>query len=386
VVRPVRGNRIAIVGVGYSEVGRRTEFSYQDLTIQAAKAAFADGAIVPADIDGVTCRPRGDDEDRALPAPLVGHMLGINPLNWYNTPPMNYGDMIAASIAGVKSGLCHTCLCVHPLKVQWSGSIRPKFSEEQYEHGASLDDQFTVPFGSLRPIQHAGAMAMQRYMSVYGVPEEHFGLQQVAQRTHASLNEDAFFRVPLTLEDYLASEYISKPCRLLDCDMPCDMAGAVIITTEERAREFAKPPVFIESFAMADTRADWDDLDAWATWHCGKMLWSRTNLRPTDISCAQLYDGYSILTFMWLEALGFCGLGEAGEFIAAGHTKLGGSLPLNTDGGVCNLGRRHGASHIIEAVQQLRGDAGPRQVPGATASVFSIAGGFWGTAGLLTIE
>ena len=162
--------------------------------------------------------------------------------------------------------------------------------------------------------------------------------------------------------------------RLLDCDYPCDASGAVIVTTEDRAGDWRKAPVFVESVAVAaiDTTS-WEYLEnilEGALVPCAKALWSRTDLSPSDVDCAHLYDGFSVFTLCWLEALGFCGPGEAGSFIADGHTGLGGSLPMNTDGGVCNVGRHHGSSHCIEAVQQLRGECGERQVSSAEVAMF----------------
>jgi acetyl-CoA acetyltransferase len=323
-----------------------------------------------------------------MSAPAAGHLLGITPMNWFLSPPMNYGDMAIASIAAIKAGVCHTCICIHPLKVQWSMSMRPEFTPEQFRNGADFDTQFTAPFGCFRAVQWAGGMPMQRYMSKYGAKEEDFGRQQVAQRFHASMNDDdhPLFRSPMTLDDYMDSPYISKPMRILDCDMPCDTAGAVIFTTEERARDWKKKPVYIDAYAMADTGAVWEDFDHRAEHVVADKIWAMTDIRPKDVSCAQLYDGFSVTTFSWLEALGFCKPGEASSFVADGNTRLGGSLPINTDGGVANLGRRHGYSHVIEATRQLRGECGPRQVQGANVSIATIAGGFWAYAVLLTSE
>jgi acetyl-CoA acetyltransferase len=120
--------------------------------------------------------------------------------------------------------------------------------------------------------------------------------------------------------------------------------------------------------------------------HCAEKLWSRTDLGPEDVDTAQLYDGFTIITFQWLEALGFCGLGEAGPFVQEGNTRLGGSLPVNTDGGACNVGRRHGANFCIESVRQLRGESGDRQVPDAKVAVWANAVGCFSGSMLLTTE
>jgi acetyl-CoA acetyltransferase len=231
---------------------------------------------------------------------------------------------------------------------------------------------------------------MQRYMSEFRATEQDFARHAAVQRDHASRNPEALFREALSADEYSQSRYVSKPVRLLDCDYPVDSASAVIFTTPERARDFRKPAILVDSWAMSAVAdidmALLDDFTSNAIGHCSETLWSRTDLRPSDVDCAGLYDGFSIITFQWLDGLGFCGRGEAPGFIAEGHTGPGGSLPTNTDGGACNVGRRHGANFCIESVRQLRGECGERQVPGAEVAVWSNATGSFAGASLLTID
>jgi acetyl-CoA acetyltransferase len=227
-------------------------------------------------------------------------------------------------------------------------------------------------------------------MSEFGATEKDFARHAVVQRTHATRNPEALFRDPLSVDEYLESRYVSKPVRLLDCDYPVDSASAVIFTTPERARQCRKPAVLVDSWAMSAV-ADidmslLDDFTSNAIGHCSETLWSRTALRPEDVDYAGLYDGFSIITFEWLEALGFCGRGEAAQFIEDGHTGPGGSLPTNTDGGACNVGRRHGANFCIESVRQLRGECDERQVQGAEVAVWSNATGSFAGAALLRAD
>ena len=215
-------------------------------------------------------------------------------------------------------------------------------------------------------IPSIAALPAQRHMDMFGTTEEQFGAHVVTQRYHASLNEDAIFRDPLTVEDYLSARYISKPVRLLDCDYPVDSASAVILHRGRSGPNWRKKPVWVEAAAYSSIKYfDFDniDLNENSPFHAAKELWSRTDLKPEDVDCAQLYDGFTIITFQWLEALGFCKLGEAGPFIEAGHTRLGGRIPTNTDGGACNVGRRHGANFCIETVRQLRGESGTGRFP-----------------------
>ena len=229
---------------------------------------------------------------------------------------------------------------------------------------------------------------MNRYMHETGATEEHFAEFAVIQREYAVMNPEALQREPLSAEDYLALPYITKPLRILDCDYPCDSGSAVIFTTEERARDLRQPVVLVDASALSaihDMNFEMlPDMVRTSPAHCAELLWSRTDLTPGDVDTAQLYDGFSVITLQWLEALGLCPPGEAGPFVDEGNTRLGGSLPTNTDGGAINVGRRHGANFCIEAVRQLRGQCGERQVDGAEVSVWANAVGMFSGAMLLT--
>jgi acetyl-CoA acetyltransferase len=246
-------------------------------------------------------------------------------------------------------------------------------------HRAAGDRQFIVPFGAGSPVQWAG-MFTQRYMSQFGATEEDFGHHVITQRYHASMNDDAIFRDPLTMDDYLAARYVSKPLRILDCDYPVDSGSAVIFTTEERARDLAQPVVLVESYALNAIRdlhfEVMSDMVHTAPVQTAKKLWEGTDLTPADVDTAQLYDGFSWLTMAWLEALGFCGRGEGGPFVEGGkRIGLGGTLPLNTWGGQLSSGRLHGFGFLHEGVLQLRGAAGARQVQGAEVALVAAGGG-----------
>jgi acetyl-CoA acetyltransferase len=378
-------HKVAIVGVGYSEVGRRLPRSDDQLVHQAVTAAMADAGMTPADIDGI-----GTMGGNAM---HMGHLLGIMPLNYFFTSSLMapaFVEPAVMCISAVASGLSHTCVAVRLIRQQ-GGANAPARGDAQAPappREAPGDAQFSAPFGAAAAGATIGALQMQRHMSQYGTTEEQFAQNAVNARYHASLNEDAILREPITVDDYLASRFVSKPLRLLDCDYPVDSVSAVIFTTEARSRSWQKAPVMVESYALSAIRdfemALLDDFARNAPAHCADTLWSRTALTPADVDCAQLYDGFSVITFEWLEALGFCGPGEAGPFIADGNTRLGGSLPLNTDGGACNVGRRHGANFCIESVRQIRGESGERQVPGAEVAVWTNAVGVFAGAVLLT--
>ena len=383
--------RVAAVGVGYSTTGRDTGLTARELALQAARAALADAGMMPNDIDGVavlwgTAGPAAPGIE-SVDALDIAAMIGCAPVDWYSNgaTPAYVGPALQA-IAAIRAGFCRTCITLRVINQRLrSADLKAGAGDAR----AAGDSQFTLPFGQLLPLQAIAAMPMQRHMAVYGTTEAQFAQHAVNQRHHATLNEDAIFRDPLTVEEFLALPYLTTPLRILDCDYPVDSGSAVIYTTEARARDCPRKPVFVESAACAGTgytAFEIDDMLRSSTFHTAKRLWERTDLKPADVDCAQLYDGFSIITFQWLEALGFCEPGESGPFVEAGETRLGGRLPLNTDGGACNVGRRHGANFCIESVQQLRGQCGARQVPDARVAVWANAVGPFSGAVLMTAE
>ncbi len=353
--------------------------------------------MTPADIDGVAllwgvAGPAPGGLDVIDPMDL-GYTLGITPLNWYvaASPSPAYVGTAVQAIAAIRSGFAHTVLTVRIINQRTSSTEVIREAGERGPEVVTGDHGYTAPYGfdvgGLIP--SIAALPAQRHMDVFGTTEEQFGAHVVTQRYHASLNEDALFREPITVDDYLAARYISKPVRLLDCDYPVDSASAVIYTAGDRAHDWRKEPVWVEAAAYSSTKYfDFDniDLNQNSPFHAAKELWSRTDLKVDDVDFAQLYDGFTIIVFQWLEALGFCKLGEAGPFIEAGNTRLGGKIPTNTDGGACNVGRRHGANFCIETVRQLRGECGDRQVPNAEVGVWANAVGPFSGVVLMTAD
>ena len=376
------GRRVAIVGVGYSAVGRHTGLSERHHAAQAAVAALDDAGLSAADVDGVATLG-GDALDFA-------HMLGMAPVSWQlnvGIAPAFVTPAIHAAMA-VAAGHSEVCMAWR-IMMQQPSSAALSAGAASLGSASAADAQFMAPVGDFSPTQWAGLL-MNRYLHESDATEEHFASFAVAQRDYAMRNEDALQRTPLTVEQYLAAPYVSKPLRLLDCDLPCDSGSAVIFTTEERARDLRQPAVFVEASALSGifnmSFETLPDMVRTSPAHCAEVLWSRTDLGPGDVDCAQLYDGFSVITFQWLEALGFCDPGTAGPFVASGGTRLGGRMPTNTDGGACNVGRRHGANFCIEATRQLRGQSGERQVDGAEVAVWANAVGPFSGAMLLTAQ
>jgi acetyl-CoA acetyltransferase len=234
--------------------------------------------------------------------------------------------------------------------------------------------QWMAPYGYGGGIMMSIAMKMRRRMADYGTTQEDYGTIAVNARRWSKHNDRAVLRHEITMDDYLSSRPITEPLRLLDCDYPVSGSVAAVLTTRERAADLAKPAVLVESLAYGTgANPDWvftDDFVFGGTRTAGQRLWSRTSLRPDDVDVAELYDGFTHITMSWVEALGLCGIGEFGDWVDGGATiGPGGPLPLNTHGGQLTEGRLHGLAFLTEAVLQLRGECGVRQVPDARVAV-----------------
>jgi acetyl-CoA acetyltransferase len=233
----------------------------------------------------------------------------------------------------------------------------------------SGDYQWQVPFGAQSAANWVAMMAM-RHFHEFGTTREQPAAIALDARANAARNPQAIFRKPLTLDDYLAARMISDPLGLYDCDIPMEGSTAVVVSAPETAPDLRQPLVRVEAIGCAlrgcPSWDQFDDLTTMAARDGAAMLWSRTDLKPRDVDIAELYDGFSFLTIVWPEALGFCPKGEGGRFIEGGkRIDLNGEPPLNTNGGQLSAGRLHGYGFLHEACTQLRGAAGDRQVASA---------------------
>jgi acetyl-CoA acetyltransferase len=222
-------------------------------------------------------------------------------------------------------------------------------------------------------------MNMQRRRELLGGRDEDYGHIALNARRWAALNERAVMRKPLTMDDYLSSRFLAEPLRLLDCDYPVTGSCAIVLTTEDRARHLPAPVVIVDSHATATGDGDWifgSRFSSGGLETCAQRLWARSSLRVTDLDLVGLYDGFTYMVLTWIEALGLCNPGEAGDWLDSGRTiNPGGSMPLNTSGGQLAEGRLHGMGLLAETVQQLRGNAGARQVPNARAAAVGVSFG-----------
>jgi acetyl-CoA acetyltransferase len=343
-----------ISGVGVSDVGRRLGRDPWALTIDAALAAIADAGLAPADIDGIATYPGATGSTPGITGAGVEDvrmLLGIK-TRWHSGGselPGQLGSVINAVLA-VAGGLAEHVLC---FRTVWESTAQAQLGgrSETMRSGVVREmNQWIEPYGGGYPTY--GALRMQRYMHESGATREQLGQIAVVSRANAALSPHAAYREPMTLDDYLGARMISDPMCLYDCDVPVDGSVAFVISRADSEAIKADRAVRIEALGSAA------GLDA-----CAGMMWSRTHLRPQDVELAELYDGFSILTVLWLEALGLCPRHGAGKFLEGGERiSRDGPLPLNTGGGQLSGGRLHGYGHLRQACLQLRGEAGAGQV------------------------
>jgi acetyl-CoA acetyltransferase len=368
----------AITGIGASQLGRRLMVPPLELTIEACEAAVADAGLTFADIDGLSTYPGLDvaGMGEGGVSALEG-ALGLRP-TWINGGMDTFGPggSVIAAMMAVATGMARHVLCFRTL---WEATFGQLMKEGRMSPpGGARTTSWQMPFGA-SSAAHTLAQNAHRHFARYGTTRETLGWIALNQRANAALNPTAIYRDPMTMDDYLSARTITTPFGLYDCDVPCDGAVAVIVSAKDAARDLAKPPVYVEAVGtQIIERTDWDQT---TLTHEPQVLgqsahlWTRTSLRPSDVDVAELYDGFSFNCLSWLEALGFCGIGEAKDFLDGGHNiARDGVIPLNTHGGQLSHGRTHGMGLIHEAVAQLRGEAGERQVADAKVAVTSSGG------------
>ena len=303
-------------------------------------------------------------------------------LNWFAASPEAPGQLSAVMNAAmaVASGQATHVLCFRTLS-QYSEQVKARAGTKASRKPARVEGlmSWIRPFNGLSAA-HPLALVAMRHMHEYGTTREQLGAIAVNARNNAMRNPLALYRDPLTLDDYLAARMITEPLCLYDCDAPIDGATVILVSRLDAARDLRRPPLRFEAMSGAFYgRNSWDqfdDLTSMAATDAGRHLWQRTTLKPADVDVANLYDGFSILTLIWLEALGFCGKGESGAFVeGGGRIARDGALPLNTGGGQLSAGRLHGFGLLWETCVQLWGEGGDRQVRGDPRVGIAAAGG-----------
>jgi acetyl-CoA acetyltransferase/uncharacterized OB-fold protein len=374
-------DKVTVTGIGMSRLGRKLMVNPVELSVEAIRAAVADAGLTSGDIDGLSTYPAGNADGGYSEGGVtaVESALGLQP-TWHNGAPETpgaTGSLIAAMLA-VASGLCRHVVC---FRTVWQSTYAELARRGGETGGAgrrvSGIEEHLAPFGA--SAVNTVAMAAAQHFARYGTTKETLGWIALNARANAARNPTAVFRDPLTMDEYLAARPISSPLGLLDCDPLCDGAIAVIVSAADAAADLPRPPVRVEAIGMRIAeRIEWDQGVLSHEPHVlgpSAHLWSRTTLRPADVDVAELYDGFTFNCLSWIEALGFCGIGEAKDFLEGGkRIALDGELPINTHGGQLSHGRTHGMGLVHEAITQLRGEAGLRQVSGAATAVVSSGG------------
>lgn len=382
--RPPLGSRrfehdVVLSGIGRSALGRRLMVDPLSLAVDACTQAVADAGLTLADIDGLSTYPgpvgMGMSEGGVT---AVEEALRLRP-TWTNGGgelPGPAGSVIAAMLA-VSSGLCRHVLCFRTVWESTFATLGLHPPGGGRVTGAM--QEWRVPFGAVSAASWIG-MNANHYLHRYGAPRELLGWIALNGRANAARNPAAIYRDPMTMDDYLSARPISSPFGLYDCDVPCDASIAVVVSAADAAPDLPKPPVWVEAVGTQITeRISWDQ---GTITHEPQVLgqsahlWTRTSLTPADVDVALLYDGFTFNAISWLEALGFCGIGEAKDWLDGGRRiALDGELPVNPHGGQLSEGRTHGFGFVYEAMAQLRHEAGDRQVPGARTAVVTSGGG-----------
>ena len=382
-------SKVAITGIGLSQVGRRLGRDPLGLALDACRAAVADAGLTMGDIDGLATYPGGGGKEAGFSEGgiyPVSDALDIAPTWFCGTPetPGQSGAVVNAMLA-VAAGLCRHVLC---FRTVWETTSISRGNRENTGVGGgsrvSGEMEWRLPYGAMSAGNWIALMA-SHYFHRYGATREQLGWIAVTERAGAAHNPVAIYQEPMTIEDYLDARMITTPFGLFDCDVPCDGSAALVVSAVDAAFDGPHRPVLVEAVGtQIREQVSWDQgtlLHEPMVIGPAAHLWSRTDLKPADVDVALLYDGFSFNALSWLEGLGFCGVGEGAAFVEGG-TRIArdGEIPLNPHGGQLSAGRLHGYGFLHEAVTQLRDHGGGRQVDNAEVAVVSTGGGAPGGA------
>jgi acetyl-CoA acetyltransferase len=367
---PSRRGSMAIVGAAESDLGEvGPYFSPIDLMAQASMRALNDAGLALADVGAIFC---ATTQSRMSGLALAEYLkLPTAYIDSTSTGGSSFLWHLEKAQMAIEAGVCEVALVAYG-STQRSGGGRKNSS-------APERNPFEAPFKPFNPAS-AYALAAARHMFEFGTTREQLAEVAVAARQWALLNPAAWEKEPLTVEQVLSSRMVSHPLTVRDCCLVTDGGGALIVTTAERARTLARPPVYLLGSGHCTTHhsiSSMPDLVRTGAVHSGERAFSMAGLTPKDVDVAMLYDAFTINPILFLEDLGFCKKGEGGAFVSGGRIAPGGVLPVNTNGGglsYCHPGM-YGLMLLIEAVRQLRGECGARQVNGAEIAVAHGNGG-----------
>lgn len=373
---------VAVVGVGRSEYSRSrsTGRSPLSLAADACRAALSDAGLEPTDVDGFASYAMNDSATFGQ----VAYAIGVDELSWnldvYGGGTGAYVSVQAAK-AALEQGDCSVAVVFRSLCGR--SGLRYSQASGMASMLSHFDQEFDFASGYAIPPQWF-AMWARRHQSEYGTTSEDLGAIAVQLRDHAVRNPHAAMRTPLTLEDYLGGRMVSEPLRVFDCSLEVDGACAIVLTTIDRARDLQQRPVILRggefTWNSGGSWNNWPDYTEMYTARVGPRLWGRFGMHPTDVDVACVYDCFTYTLLVSLEGLGFYKPGEGGDFFRDGRATYGGDVVVNPHGGLLSEGYIHGFNHHVEAVEQLRGTAGERQVRDARTAIVTAGGGPYGGA------
>lgn len=378
-----------IVGIGLSDYPRAPHLDAIGHHSQATQRALVDSGMAKGDIDGYLSAGMGGGDSES-PVSMAEY-LGVEHryIDGTMTGGSSFEFHIQHAAAAIRQGLCDTVLVTYGSdflsrmgRTLGTGGFG---REGQHVHGPGA---YEAPYGNT--LVGAYAMAAQRHMHEYGTTPDQLAEIAVGVREYAGLNPNAMYRDPISVEDVVNSRLVADPLHKLDCCVISDGGGALIMTTADRARDLRQPAVYVLGAAGGQTHwhiSQMPDFTTTAAATCGPAALAEAGVTPDEVDTVQLYDSFTITVLLLLEGLGFCKRGEGGAYIAEGHLRRGGDLPLNTDGGglsSCHSGMR-GMFLLIEATRQLRGQAGPAQVPECNIALACGSGGWLSCIGTVVL-
>jgi acetyl-CoA acetyltransferase len=375
--------KVAIAGVAESRFGEVPDATALQLHVEAATGALADAGISRDEVDGLfSC---GAD----LMHPIVlGEYMGLRPgyVDGTQVGGSSWEFFVHHAVGAIESGLCDVALLAYATTSR--SDLKRKIRSANVAIEARGPAQFESAYGHTVIGRHA--MAATRHMHEFGTTSEQLAEIAVQIRQNASRNPLAMYRDPLTVADVVGSRLICSPLHMLDCCIRSDGGGAVVLVSEERAKDLPKPPVWVLGAGETvshHTMSAWEDFTESPARRSAERAFGMAGVKPDEIDVLQVYDSFTITVLLTLEAMGFCGKGEGGGFVEGGRLTIDGELPTNTDGG--GLSSNHpgmrGLFLVIEAARQLRGEASGRQVADAKLGAVNGTGGWFSSTGTLVL-
>ncbi|MEU6391844.1 acetyl-CoA acetyltransferase [Streptomyces sp. NPDC046939] len=385
---PGAPRKAAITGIALSDCGRLDDATPYTLHAQAARRALADAGLAPGAVDGLASAGLG-----TLAPAEVAEYLGLRP-RWVDSTSVGgatWEVMAAHAADAIAAGRARAVLLVYGSTAR--ADLKAGRRTANLSFGARGPLQFEVAYGHTLIAKYA--MAARRHMHEYGTTLGQLAQVAVQARQNASRNPEAMYRAPITVDDVLAGPVIADPFTKLHCCLRSDGGAAVLMVAEDLVPDCAGPPVWVlgtGEYVSHTTMAQWDDFTVSPAAVSGRLAFERAGVTPAEIDVAELYDAFTYMTLVTLEDLGFCAKGEGGAFVEKGRLRYDGELPTNTDGG--GLSAQHpgmrGLFLLVEAVRQLRGEAGGHQVRRTDGSPPSLAvasgtGGWFCSAGTVIL-